>query len=76
MSENYDVRKHENILDQLGDDNHFRYFAPDPPASIPAGTVMEMEIKTAAERVAERKAWRDSTKLCECCGGLGRILRS
>lgn len=55
------------------DENHFRYFAPDPPASIPEGTSMLLEIKTTAERVAERKAWIDSTKTCECCKGRGRV---
>lgn len=58
----------------IRDDNYFRYFAPDPPASIPEGTSMPLEIKTTAERVAEREAWIAATEKCKCCGGLGRTL--
>lgn len=59
----------------MSDENRFKYLSDEPIAVIPEGTVMEFEIKTTAERVAERKAWRDSTKLCDCCGGLGRVPR-
>lgn len=57
----------------IGDNNHFRYFAPDSPASIPEGTSMPLVIKTASELVAERRAWLDSTEPCQCCKGLGRV---
>jgi hypothetical protein len=56
----------------MDDNNRFRYFAPDPPASIPEGTMEPLEIKTTAERVAERRAWLGSTETCSCCKGLGR----
>jgi hypothetical protein len=56
----------------IRDDNHFRYFAPDPPAVIPEGVSMQLEFKTATELVAERKAWIAETETCRCCGGLGR----
>lgn len=57
----------------VGDENRFRYFAPDPPASIPEGTVGHLDLRTAAEIMAERRAWLDSTKVCECCAGKGRV---
>lgn len=52
--------------------NKFRYFAPDPPASIPAVISEPFEMKTTRERIAEREAWIASTEVCQCCGGKGR----
>jgi hypothetical protein len=57
----------------IDDDNHFRYFAPDPPASMPEGTMEPLVIKTTAERVAERQAWLAKSETCPCCKGLGRV---
>lgn len=58
----------------MNDDNVFRYFAPDPPASIPDGISAPFEIKTTSERVAERKARIAATEVCPCCSGKGRVV--
>ena len=46
----------------VDNDNMFRYFAPDPPAVIPEGTIMELQFKTALELMAERDAKRENDK--------------
>lgn len=61
-------------MNKLSDNNHFKYFAPEPIATFPEGFAgAPLVIKTTAERVAELQAWRESTIVCECCGGSGRV---
>lgn len=40
------------------DDNHFRYFAPEPMPVIPEGVSMKLELKTACELMAERRDFK------------------
>lgn len=61
------------------DDNHFRYLSPEPTIEemgIPADAVMELSLKTTAERMAERREWLSKTECCTACQGRGRVLKS
>jgi hypothetical protein len=52
----------------IADDNHFRYFAPDPPATFPEG----FEFKTTTEMMAEREAKR-ATRLDDAIAAYNNV---
>lgn len=58
------------------DDNCFRYFAPEPPARIPEGWSAPLDMRTATEMMAERKAWLENSVQCPTCAGQGRVSKS
>lgn len=55
------------------DENRFKYLSNEPPAVIPEGVGMALEIKTTTELMGERAAWFARTKRCDCCNGTGRV---
>ncbi len=58
------------------DENRFRFLSDEPRAIIPEDAVMVLDFKTTTERIAERQAWYNSTVICECCKGLGRVAKT
>jgi hypothetical protein len=57
----------------IADDNHFRYFAPDPPATFPEGFEgAPLEFKTTTEMMAEREAKR-ATRLDDAIAAYNNV---
>jgi hypothetical protein len=56
-------------------EGRFDKLSNEPPAIIPLGYRMPLEVRTTRELIAEREEWLQATDRCPTCKGHGRIAK-